>query len=250
MSYSTARLFDRATPPHIVTLVLLAGVSALNMSIFLPSLPAMTEEFQTEYGIMQLSISLYLAFTAVLQILIGPLSDRYGRRPVVIGALAIFALASLGCYLSPTIEIFLTFRLIAASVAVGMVMSRAIVRDVVPMEEAASTIGYVTMGMSLVPMFAPTIGGFIDELFGWRAIFLFTFLFGGPHLYQQRHGRPMMRARHIPFVITESGRQEWLRCYRQTLDEAVELYDMPAEHVEAVWKFVTDFSAWMVNAVE
>lgn len=178
MSYSTARLFDRATPPHIVTLVLLAGVSALNMSIFLPSLPAMTEEFQTEYGIMQLSISLYLAFTAVLQILIGPLSDRYGRRPVVIGALAIFALASLGCYLSPTIEIFLTFRLIAAAVAVGMVMSRAIVRDVVPMEEAASTIGYVTMGMSLVPMFAPTIGGFIDELFGWRAIFLFTFLFG------------------------------------------------------------------------
>jgi len=79
---------------------------------------------------------------------------------------------------------------------------------------------------------------------------MFTFLFGGPHLYQQRHGRPMMRARHIPFVITESGRQEWLRCYRETLDEAVDIYDMPAEHVEAVWKFVTDFSAWMVNAVE
>ncbi|SHE49012.1 MFS transporter, DHA1 family, bicyclomycin/chloramphenicol resistance protein [Litoreibacter ascidiaceicola] len=178
MSYSSARLFNRATPPHIVTLVLLAGVSAMNMSIFLPSLPVMTQAFDTEYGVMQLSISLYLAFTAALQIIIGPLSDRFGRRPIVLGALAIFAMASLGCYLSTTIEMFLTFRMIAASVAVGMVMSRTIVRDVVPMAEAASMIGYVTMGMSLVPMFAPTIGGFIDEIFGWRAIFLFTFAAG------------------------------------------------------------------------
>lgn len=173
----SSRFADRTTPPHISTLVLLAGVSAMNMSIFLPSLPAMTAAFNTEYAIMQLSVSLYLACTAALQIIIGPLSDRYGRRPLVLGALGIFALASLGCYLATTIEVFLTFRMIGAAVVVGMVMSRAIVRDVVPMAEAASTIGYVTMGMSLVPMFAPTVGGFIDELFGWRAIFLFTFAF-------------------------------------------------------------------------
>jgi len=79
---------------------------------------------------------------------------------------------------------------------------------------------------------------------------MFTFLFGGPHLYQQRHGRPMMRARHLPFVITESARQEWLRCYKETLDEAPEKFSMPAEHIDAVWSFVTDFSAWMVNAEE
>ncbi len=77
---------------------------------------------------------------------------------------------------------------------------------------------------------------------------MFTFLFGGPHLYQQRYGRPMMRARHLPFVIDEDGRREWLRCYRETLDEAPEKYKMPAEHVDAVWKFVVDFSGWMVNA--
>lgn len=77
---------------------------------------------------------------------------------------------------------------------------------------------------------------------------MFAFLFGGPHLYQQRYGRPMMRARHLPFVIDEQARQEWLRCYRETLDEAPEKYDMPAEHVDAVWKFVVDFSSWMVNA--
>tara|TARA_R110002073_G_scaffold275332_1_gene438889 strand:+ start:58682 stop:59152 length:471 start_codon:yes stop_codon:yes gene_type:complete len=78
---------------------------------------------------------------------------------------------------------------------------------------------------------------------------MFTFLFGGPHLYQQRHGQPMMRARHIPFVINEQSRQEWLRCYRETLDEAAEKYAMPAEHIDAVWQFVTEFSKWMVNAV-
>jgi len=77
---------------------------------------------------------------------------------------------------------------------------------------------------------------------------MFTFLFGGPHLYQRKHGQPMMRARHIPFVITEEGRQEWLRCYRETLDEASEKFAMPSEHVDAVWKFVVAFSGWMVNA--
>jgi len=77
---------------------------------------------------------------------------------------------------------------------------------------------------------------------------MFIFLFGGPHRYQQRHGRPMMRARHLPFVIDEPARLEWLRCYRETLDEAPAKFAMPAEHVEAVWKFVVDFSGWMVNA--
>ncbi|HCT44009.1 MAG TPA: hypothetical protein DF699_02195, partial [Phycisphaerales bacterium] len=77
---------------------------------------------------------------------------------------------------------------------------------------------------------------------------MFVFLFGGPHMYQQQYGRPMMRARHLPFVIDEPARQEWLRCYRETLDEAPEKYKMPAEHVEKVWKFVVDFSSWMVNA--
>jgi hemoglobin len=79
---------------------------------------------------------------------------------------------------------------------------------------------------------------------------MFTFLFGGPHAYQQRYGRPMLRARHIPFVIDEPARLEWLRCFRETLDEASELYKMPGEHIEAVWKFIFDFSTWMVNAQE
>ena len=76
---STARFLDRATPPHVLTLVLTAGVAALSLNIFLPSLPSMAAHFGVDYAVMQLSVSLYLAMTAVLQIFIGPVADRYGR---------------------------------------------------------------------------------------------------------------------------------------------------------------------------
>ena len=174
----TVRFLDRTTPPHIATLILMAGVSAMGMSVFLPSLPAMAAEFGTDYGVMQLSVSAYLGFTAIIQIIVGPLSDRFGRRPVTLAALFIFALASLGCYLAQSAEMFLVFRMLQAAVAVGMVLSRAIVRDMVPQDQAASMIGYVTMGMSLVPMVAPSIGGLLDTTFGWRSTFLFLVFIG------------------------------------------------------------------------
>ncbi|MXQ08812.1 Bcr/CflA family efflux MFS transporter [Alphaproteobacteria bacterium GH1-50] len=167
------RFLDRSTPPHIVTLVLIAGLGAMNMSAFLPSLPAMTRFFETEYGIMQLAVSLYLAATAVLQVFIGPISDRYGRRSVLLVSTGIFVVATLGCLFANTVEVFLFWRLVQAVVAAGLVLSRAIVRDMVPQNEAASMIGYVTMGMALVPMVAPMIGGALDEAFGWQSTFWF-----------------------------------------------------------------------------
>jgi len=173
-----SRFLDRTTPPHIFTLVLMAGMSAMSMSIFLPSLPAMTREFGTDYAVMQLSVSVYLGCTALLQIIIGPLSDRFGRRSVTIVSLVLFVLATLGCYLSTSVEMFLFFRMMQATIAVGMVVSRAIVRDMYGQEESASMIGYVTMGMSIVPMIAPSIGGMLDTAFGWRATFVFLMVFG------------------------------------------------------------------------
>ncbi|MEM9434861.1 MAG: multidrug effflux MFS transporter [Pseudomonadota bacterium] len=160
------------------TLILLAGVSAMSMSVFLPSLPRMTTFFDTDYAIMQLAVSAYLACTALIQVFVGPLSDKFGRRPVVLGSLGIFVLSTIGCYFSTSVEMFLGFRMLQAAVAVGMVTSRAIVRDMVPQDEAASMIGYVTMGMALVPMFAPMIGGALDQAFGWHAVFIFMALFG------------------------------------------------------------------------
>lgn len=169
---------SRATPPHIVTLVMVTGLSALAMNIFLPSLPGMTEWFGTEYRVMQLSVSLYLAFSALLQIVIGPISDRFGRRPVLLWSVILFLFATLGTILAPTVGVFLAFRMVQAVIAAGMVLSRAVIRDMVPGEQAASMIGYVTMGMSIAPMFGPAIGGVLDEAFGWHANFALLFVLG------------------------------------------------------------------------
>ena len=169
---------NRTTPPHVITLVVLASMSALNMNIFLPSLKGMQDYFNTEYAVVQLTISAYLGFTAVLQIIIGPLSDRYGRRRVLLWSLGIFLAATVACIFAPTIEILLFFRMVQAVIASGMVLSRAIIRDTSPPDEAASRIGYVTMGMSVVPMVGPMIGGFLEESFGWQASFVVVLVFG------------------------------------------------------------------------
>lgn len=173
-----ARFLDRTTPPHIVTLVLIAGLASLNQNIFLPALPEMTAFFGTDYAVMQLTLSAYLAGTAVLQLLIGPLSDRYGRRPVLIAALVVLVAATAACVLATHIAVFLAARMVQTTVVAGLVLSRAIVRDMVPVEQAASMLGYVTMGMALVPMFGPAIGGMLSEQFGWQASFAALGLLG------------------------------------------------------------------------
>lgn len=171
MRHAAPVFLDRRTPPKIATLILLAGLSALTMNIFLPSLPGMADHFGVSYGLMQQSVPLYLALSAALQIVIGPISDRYGRRVVLIGSLVLFLLATVGTLLAPNATVFLIFRMAQAVIASGMALSRAVVRDMVADAEAASMIGYVTMGMSLVPMIGPVIGGVLDDAYGWKANF-------------------------------------------------------------------------------
>lgn len=173
-----SRFLDRQTPPHILTLILLAGIAALAMNIFLPSLPGMTAYFDTEYRLIQLSVAVYLGVNAVLQLFMGPISDRLGRRPVILGGLAIFLLATLGCIFAGNVWIFLFFRMMQATVVAAMVLSRAVVRDMVPDAQAASMIGYVTMGMAVVPMIGPAIGGLLDQVYGWQASFWALFVLG------------------------------------------------------------------------
>jgi DHA1 family bicyclomycin/chloramphenicol resistance-like MFS transporter len=156
----------------------MAGVAAMSLNVFLPSLPSMAQYFSVDYAVMQLSLSLYLAATALLQLFVGPISDRFGRRPVILAATAIFTLACAGSLLAPNYGVFLTFRLIQAVIASGFVLSRAAVRDMVPQDQAASMIGYVSMGMAMVPMIAPVIGGLLDDAFGWRASFIMMMLSG------------------------------------------------------------------------
>ena len=169
------RFLDRSTAPSIFTLIVLTGLGALSMNVFLPSLPQMAEYFGAEYGVVQLSVALYLGVNAALQLLVGPLSDRYGRRPVMLVGVAIYCLASLGCLWAPDVITFLVFRMIQASVVVGLVLGRAVVRDLYPRDQAASMIGYVTMGMAIVPMVGPVIGGALGQAFGWKANFWLLF---------------------------------------------------------------------------
>jgi len=178
MTLPAARFLDRTTPPHLVTLVVLASISALTMNAFLPSLPGMAAWYQVDYRLMQLSVSLYLGVSAVLQLIIGPLSDRFGRRRVLLWGLAVFILATVGTLLSPTAELFLICRMGQAAVAVGMTLSRAVVRDMVDEARAASMIGYITMFMAVVPMLGPIIGGWLDERFGWQANFAMLLVAG------------------------------------------------------------------------
>ena len=166
------------TPPHILTLTALAGLSALAMNIFLPSLPGMAVYFHVPYAVMQQSVALYLGLSALLQIVIGPISDRYGRRPVILAAVALFLVATLGTLAAPNATVFLIFRMLQAVIAVGMALSRAVVRDMVADDQAASMIGYVTMGMSLVPMIGPVVGGVLDQYYGWHANFAFLLILG------------------------------------------------------------------------
>ena len=166
-----SRFLDPTTAPHIVSLVAIAGLSALTMNIFLPSLPAMASDLGVSYDRVQILVSGYIAMTALVQLVIGPLSDRYGRRPVMIGALLILIAASFVCIFATSIEVLTLARMVQTSVVAGLVLSRAIIRDMVPMEEAASMIGYVTMGMTLIPMVGPTIGGLLSDAFGWRSNF-------------------------------------------------------------------------------
>lgn len=169
---------DRRTPPHISTLVLVTGLAALTLNIILPSLPRLAAHFEADYGVVALSISAYLGLTALMQVALGPLSDRYGRRPVLLACLAAFLAATVGCLVAPNIGVFLACRLAQSVVASGIALSRAIVRDMVGPDRAASMIGYVTMGMAVAPMLGPMIGGLLDESLGWRSIFGFVLAMG------------------------------------------------------------------------
>jgi len=177
-SENAVRFLDKTSPPHISTLILLSGIGALAMNMFLPSLPSMAVYFDTDYSVMQLSVPLYLLFSAGLQLIIGPVSDNLGRRNVLLWGLVIYMIATLGCIYAPTAFVFLICRCAQAIIAVSMVLSRAVVRDMFTQDKAASMIGYVTMGMAVVPMITPAIGGVLDQAFGWQATFWAMFLVG------------------------------------------------------------------------
>ena len=141
------------------------------MNMHLPSLPAMADTFNISYSAATLTVTLFLAMNAVFQFVVGPLSDRFGRRPIVLICMAIFCVSSVGCIFSTKFEMFLFCRLIQAIVVAGLVLSRAAIRDVYSQDRAASVLGYATMGMAILPLVGPAVGGNLEVHFGWVASF-------------------------------------------------------------------------------
>ena len=155
--------------PGTLTLILLSALAVLPVNMFLPSLPAIAAEFGSDYGTISLTVAGYAFGAAILQLLMGPLSDRLGRRPVLLLALAVFVLASISCALATNVWSFLVSRLAQATVIACYSVSLAAIRDAYPEREAASLIGYVAVAWSIAPMLGPVIGGALDQLLGWRA---------------------------------------------------------------------------------
>jgi MFS transporter, DHA1 family, multidrug resistance protein len=166
------------TAPRLSTLILLSALGILPINIFLPSLTHMAAEFGVDYGIIGLALGAYAAVSACLQIVMGPLSDRFGRRPVILCGLAIFVIATIGCVVAPDVWTFLACRMIQAAIAPTYAVSLAVIRDTTGKEQAASRIGYVAMSWAVAPMLGPSLGGLLDEAFGWRASFWFLAISG------------------------------------------------------------------------
>jgi DHA1 family bicyclomycin/chloramphenicol resistance-like MFS transporter len=168
-----------ATSGLVATLVCLCSLNQLAISIFLPAMPAMASALGADGVAAKATLSVYLLVYAASLLVHGPLSDRFGRRPVVVGGLALYTVASFACALAPTIEVLLAARALQAfGAASGNVMSRAIARDAMDGASLARVNAYISTGQGLSPALAPFLGGLLTEWGDWTWTFHVTGLVG------------------------------------------------------------------------
>ena len=145
----------------------------LTTDMYLPSLPDIARQLGASTAQVQLTISAYLIGFAVGQILYGPVSDRHGRKPVLLAAVALYCVASLACALSTSIEMLIVSRFVQAlGGSGGIVLARAIVRDLYSGARAGRELSLISSVMALAPVLAPIVGGVLQTGFGWRSIFV------------------------------------------------------------------------------
>ncbi len=159
---------------NIIILILgaLAALGPFAIDMYLPGFPAIAKDLRTDISHVALSLTSYFIGISVGQLIYGPLVDRFGRkRPLVFG-LSLFVLASVGCAFAPSVEWLIGLRLLLAlGGCVGMVASRAVVRDVFPVSDIPKVFSMLMLVMGVAPIIAPTIGGFVTSTLGWRYIF-------------------------------------------------------------------------------
>src|SRR5437667_7020854 len=163
-------------PSRRVLLLTLTMTSSLGMvasTIYVPSIPAIASAFETSVGRVQLTFVGYLLAFAASMLVLGPLSDRYGRRRTIIWGLVLSALGSIACAVSPTIECLIAARIVQGiGACAGLVVGRAITRELWGREASAQVIAGRAIAATLMQAFAPVLGGFLQGWFGWRANFV------------------------------------------------------------------------------
>ena len=165
--------------PIAVLLAALFAFGPLSTDMYLPALPAMSRSLGAGVGSVQLTLSVFLAGFAVSQLVLGPFSDRFGRRPVLLAGLAVYLVASLACVLAPSVEALIAARFFQSlGACAGVVLGRAVVRDVYGGARAARMLAYMGTAMAVAPMVAPIIGGYMVVWFDWRAVFMALAAFG------------------------------------------------------------------------
>jgi DHA1 family bicyclomycin/chloramphenicol resistance-like MFS transporter len=159
----------------LALLVAMSGVSSLSLNILVPAIPSLVTKFGADPAHVELTVSLYIMGLAVAQLIFGPLSDRFGRRRVVLAGLALATLASTSAIFAGGIASLVVWRVLQSlGASSGQTIGRAIIRDLYERDRAASMIGLVTSVVVLMPMAAPLIGGILDTLLGWEAVFVFS----------------------------------------------------------------------------
>lgn len=164
--------------PVAVLLTALVAFGPLSTDMYLPSLPSLVTDFRTDVPTVQLTLSAFMVAFALSMLVYGPLSDRFGRRPVLLGAVALFVVASVACVFAPTIEALVVARVFQAmGCCAGPVLGRAVVRDVYGRERSAQVLSYMGTAMALAPAVGPIAGGWLQVVFGWHAVFVVLSLF-------------------------------------------------------------------------
>jgi len=182
----------------LALLIAISAVGPLSVNVIVPALPGLATAFAADPAIVQLTVSLYFAGLACAQLVMGPLSDRFGRRPVLLGGFVVAVVTSFAAAAATTVNLLVTARTAQAlGASTGIVIGRAIIRDLYQRDRAASMLGWVTMSVVAIPMFGPLIGGLLETYFGWRAIFLFvgaasllTLAWAALALPETRHPQP------------------------------------------------------------
>jgi DHA1 family bicyclomycin/chloramphenicol resistance-like MFS transporter len=163
----------------IAFLLALSISGPLSINFYLALLPNMAESLSTNASTIQQTVSVYLIGFAGAQLIVGPLSDRFGRRPILIVGYGLFSVASLLCALATDSSVLIAGRFIQSlGGCSGVLISRAIVRDVYPADKMGRIMSYLVTGFSIAPLIAPAIGGYIGIYYGWRSLFFILAGFG------------------------------------------------------------------------